>query len=220
MSSKAVTISHFSDVLCVWAYIAQVRMDELCRHFGDEVRIEYRFLQVFGDVAGKLQTQWAARGGLEGYAEHVQSVAARFTHIEISPRAWIANTPTSSLPAQLLLCAVRSRYDQATVECLLRALRHAFFVELIDISDQGQLLDITGASGIDVDAVRRALGDGSAHAALAGDLAAATAAGVRASPALVFNEARQILTGNVGYRVIEANVRELLRESGDQQTWC
>jgi hypothetical protein len=31
---------------------------------------------------------------------------------------------------------------------------------------------------------------------------------------------KQVLTGNVGYRVIEANVRELLRAPADQSSWC
>ncbi len=43
---------------------------------------------------------------------------------------------------------------------------------------------------------------------------------VRASPTLTFNEDRQRLTGNVGYRIIEANVRELLERPETQQTWC
>ena len=30
----------------------------------------------------------------------------------------------------------------------------------------------------------------------------------------------QMLTGNVGYRVLEANVRELLHNPGGQQSWC
>ena len=34
------------------------------------------------------------------------------------------------------------------------------------------------------------------------------------------NEGRQLLAGNVGYRVIEANIRELLDTPGDQQSWC
>ena len=75
MSKPVIDIEHFSDVLCVWAYIAQVRVDELQANFPHEVRIDYRFMQVFGDVAGKIATQWAERGGLEGYAAHVQEVA-------------------------------------------------------------------------------------------------------------------------------------------------
>ena len=81
MSKLIIDIEHFSDVLCIWAYIAQVRIDELQTNYPDEVRVEYRFLQVFGDVPGKMATQWADRGGLDAYAAHVQEVAAKFEHI-------------------------------------------------------------------------------------------------------------------------------------------
>ena len=40
------------------------------------------------------------------------------------------------------------------------------------------------------------------------------------SPSLVMNEGRQHLNGNVGYRVIEANVHELLRKPVDEMSWC
>jgi hypothetical protein len=36
----------------------------------------------------------------------------------------------------------------------------------------------------------------------------------------VLNEGRQHLNGNVGYRVIEANVRELLHKPADEMSWC
>ncbi len=67
MSKPSVEILHYSDVLCVWAYVAQVRVDELRTNYADEVGVEYRFLQVFGDVPGKLAAQWSERGGVEGY---------------------------------------------------------------------------------------------------------------------------------------------------------
>jgi hypothetical protein len=37
---------------------------------------------------------------------------------------------------------------------------------------------------------------------------------------LLFNEGRQRLTGNVGYRIIEANIRELLEGAPGQLSWC
>ena len=43
---------------------------------------------------------------------------------------------------------------------------------------------------------------------------------ISVSPTLVFNENRQRLTGNVGYRIIEANVRELLESPELKQSWC
>lgn len=227
MDKSVIDIEHFSDVLCIWAYIAQIRVDELQANFPHEVRIDYRFLQVFGDVAGKMSAQWADRGGLEGYAAHVQEVAATFEHIDINPRAWTGNPPTSSLPAHLLLCglkALRAADPEGTapdlVERTLSALRHAFFVELVDISNQQRLFEVAEQAGAHVAKLQQALDSGAAHAQLAADLAAATHNAVRASPTMTFNEGRQVLTGNVGYRVIEANIRELLRSPSDQQSWC
>jgi predicted DsbA family dithiol-disulfide isomerase len=227
MSKATVDVEHFSDVLCVWAYITQIRIDELRDNFADEVQVNYRFLQVFGDVPGKMATQWADRGGLDGYAAHVQEVAAQFPHISISPQAWLANTPKSSLPAHLLLCGARVMGAAASnsespgpIEYLLRALRHAFFVDTVDISNQLALFEVAGQTDIDVVELKRVVESGEAHACLAADLAAAAKSGVRASPTIIFNEGRQILAGNVGYRVLEANIRELLRSPDEQQSWC
>ncbi|MEA5480541.1 hypothetical protein VB774_23140 [Pseudanabaena galeata UHCC 0370] len=43
---------------------------------------------------------------------------------------------------------------------------------------------------------------------------------ISVSPTLIFNEGRQRLNENVGYRVIEANIRELLNNPEDEQSWC
>ncbi len=43
-----IKIEYFSDVLCIWAYSGQIRMDELKRDFADEVEIENRFVPIFG----------------------------------------------------------------------------------------------------------------------------------------------------------------------------
>jgi hypothetical protein len=38
---------------------------------------------------------------------------------------------------------------------------------------------------------------------------------------MILNQGRQKLFGNVGYRIIEANIQELLREANpDQASWC
>ena len=227
MAADVIDIEHYSDILCIWAFIAQRRVEQLQRDFPDSVRVDHRFLQVFGDVRGKLETQWSDRGGLAGYAAHVQEVAGGFDHVRIHPDAWLANAPTSSLPAHLLLCAVKTLREQEPGHCdaevlprLMTAMRQAFFLELEDISDHATLLGIAERSGVNLASLERSLRSGSAHARLAADLASANQAMVRASPTLRFNEGRQLLTGNVGYRVIEANVRELLRNPRDQQSWC
>ena len=37
---SVVKVSYFSDVLCIWAYIAQARIDAVKEKFGDAVELE------------------------------------------------------------------------------------------------------------------------------------------------------------------------------------
>ena len=64
------------------------------------------------------------------------------------------------------------------------------------------------------------LNKGYAHAALESDLQQKTSCRVAGSPTLNFNEGRQSLYGNVGYRIMEANVEELLQDSSQHASWC
>lgn len=215
-----IPISHFSDVLCVWAYIAQIRVAELRGNFPGEVELDYRYFSVFGDVKTKMATQWKERGGLSGYAQHVQEVAAQFNHVQLHPDAWVKNTPTSSMPAHLVLCAARLMGNPDDLLRLDAAIRGAFFEQNIDISRIDIVLEIVEEANGPVDRIRQLLDSGEAHAALAQDLKDAVDIGVRSSPTLTFNEGRQTLAGNVGYRVLEANIRELLHAPPDQLSWC
>ena len=54
------------DVLCVWAWISERRIEELREQFGDQIHINYQFINVFGDAPGKFASQWADRGDRAG----------------------------------------------------------------------------------------------------------------------------------------------------------
>jgi predicted DsbA family dithiol-disulfide isomerase len=44
---------------------------------------------------------------------------------------------------------------------------------------------------------------------------------IEGSPSFVLSEGRQKLYGNVGFRIIEANIEELLRgPHADEASWC
>ena len=43
---------------------------------------------------------------------------------------------------------------------------------------------------------------------------------IEGSPTYYLNQGRQKLYGNVGYRVVSANLRELLEQPGQQASWC
>ena len=63
-----VHVTVFSDVLCIWAYVAQARIDEVHSVFGDEVLLAHRRITLFGDTVAKFEDGWRDRGGFEGYA--------------------------------------------------------------------------------------------------------------------------------------------------------
>lgn len=50
-----IEITYFSDVLCVWAYVAQARIEAVKEKFGKSVRIEQRFCSVFGEPPRRLR---------------------------------------------------------------------------------------------------------------------------------------------------------------------
>ncbi|MCB0221857.1 MAG: DsbA family protein [Chrysiogenetes bacterium] len=220
-----VRIDYFSDILCVWAYVSQVRLDECSTRFAGRIALHEHFIPVFGDVPGKMAASWESRGGVAAYAAHVREVAARFPHVEVSERAWVENTPQSSAPAHLLVKAAQLLESDDGAQCppspeLAWALRLAFFRDARDVSARGVLLDVAGAAGFDPAALAARLDSGEAMAALCADAELQSKHLIQGSPTLLLNEGRQKLYGNVGYRVIQANVEELIARPGDVASWC
>jgi hypothetical protein len=68
--------------------------------------------------------------------------------------------------------------------------------------------------------IERLLNNGSAIASLISDIDNKERFKLEGSPSYIMNEGRQKLYGNVGYRVIEANVIELLETGEKQASWC
>lgn len=233
-TSKQVTITYFTDVLCIWAYLAQIRIDELKAKFGDQIVLEKHFIPVFGSVESKMRDNWADQGGVEGYSKHVQGVVKNFAHIEIHPDVWVKNTPTTSTSCHLFLKAVQLLAENEEIplmstidgeeknifEMAVWQMRVAFFKEAVDVSSLSAQMNIADKLGIPQDKIKEKIESGAAFAALDDDLQLKEQYGVSGSPTLVLNEGRQIIYGNVGYRVIEANIQELLTNQEYQASWC
>ncbi len=223
-----VVVTHFSDVLCVWAYVSQVRLDELRRRHPGRVAVRSRLCSVFADVGTKIVAGWRDRGGPAGYRRHVEDVVAGFEHVRLHEDAWARTVPTTSATphavvkaAELAAFGADDELGRTPAERLAWQLRLAFFAQGRDVSREDVALEVASEIGLPADALRAALRDGSAWAALLRDYEDAAAEQVRGSPTLVLNDRRQVLYGNVGYRVIEANVEELLRApAGDDASWC
>jgi predicted DsbA family dithiol-disulfide isomerase len=225
-----VTVTHYSDVLCVWAYVAQIRLEELRQQFGAQVQVRQKFCSVFGDVETKVTLGWQERGGVPAFRAHVAHVISGFDHVSLHEDVWAGTVPTTSSSAHASVKAVelvtattraeRSATEPTPAELYAWQLRLAFFRDGRDVSRLDVQLAVAAALGLPVDAMRARLEGGSAWAALLRDYEEARTELVRGSPTFVLNERRQVLYGNVGYKIIEANVAELLRHPTDQASWC
>lgn len=223
---RTIPILYFSDVLCIWAYIAQPRVALIRQSYGEQVRVEPRFCSVFGDTARKIGASWKDKGGYEGFNAHLRHAAAAFPEIPVHPDLWLGVRPATSNSAHLFLKGIglleaTGQLKTGVMELATRALRQAFFEQARDIARWDVQCEIALLSGVDITALEALLHNGEAHAALASDYQDAAAMGIQGSPTFVLNEGRQKLYGNVGFRILDANIQELLREPQQgQASWC
>lgn len=218
-------ITHYSDVLCVWAYVSQIRINELINNFGENIELDFLFFPVFGNAVVKIDKQWKSKGGRDAYSKHVKGVVEQFGHLPVHPDVWVKDAPVSSLPSHLYLCAAQYAENNgalpvASTNDLAWKIRSAFFAEARDISNIHVIHEIIEEERLQLSEFESSISNGKAYAVLCEHMKRTMDNVVQASPTLTFNEDRQRLTGNVGYRIIEANVRELLERPETQQTWC
>ncbi len=218
--SDQLTIDYYTDLLCVWAWIAQRRIDELEHEWGDRVLLRHHCVDVFGDTSTKIETQWRERGGYEGFGAHVQASAARYEGAEVHPDLWVKTRPTTSGTAHLVLKAVSLVASEAEMVRLATHLRRVFFCEAQDIGKLDVVLALAADGGVARGDLEASIASGEAMAALMSDYRRAAEQAIKGSPSWVMNEGRQVLYGNVGYRILHANVEELLRHPDQEASWC
>lgn len=218
--SSPLVVDYYSDILCVWAWVAQRRIDELNKQLGDKIELKYHYLDVFGDATNKISTQWQERGGYGGFSTHVVESASIYEDAPVNTSIWSKTRPTSSANPHLVLKAIELTYScQQSIELSLK-FRQAFFVEAKDISHLDILFAIIEDAGLDSMQVNTAILDGSAMAGLMHNYQQAKTLGLKGSPSYIIDNGRQILYGNVGYRVLLANIEEQLNKPQSEASWC
>jgi predicted DsbA family dithiol-disulfide isomerase len=221
---SALKIVHFSDVLCVWAYIGQASLFKLVEKFGDRIEVEEHFCSIFPDTQTKINKAWHDRGGFSGYADHVKTVAKGFENVSIHDDVWSKVRPKSSASPHLFIKAIELLEYEATEGTFFnrlsnraaKELRTAFFVEAQDISNWAVQRAIGEKIGIVFDEILKKIETGEAIAKLAADYELAQSLRVQGSPTYILSEGRQILFGNINYNILEANVSELLSEKRNE----
>ena len=219
MNNKPLPIDYYSDVLCIWAWIAQRRMDELITQFGDDIEIRHHYIDLFGDTNTRIHTQWSEKGLYDGFCDHVVNAASTFEEAPVNPSIWRKTRPTTSANAHLILKAVEISYGVEPVSKLALVLRKAFFVEAIDIGDLDILYDLIKQQGIELEPIYKSMNNGTAIAALMCDYQNSKELGIKGSPSFLIDNGRQTLYGNVGYRVLHANIKEIICDTSDQASW-
>lgn len=218
--NKPLVIEYYSDILCVWAWIAQRRNEELQQQWGDNIEIRHHYINLFGDTYQRMETQWHDKGGFDGFAKHTIEAVSPYDNAPVSDKTWRSVRPKTSANAHLVIKAVEVTHGKQDAINFALALRKAFFTDAIDIGEMAVLKALAKQCGFKTEAVRLVISTGEAMALLMRDYQNANRLGITGSPSWVINDGRQTLFGNVGYRVLNANVEELLKQPQNEASWC
>ena len=208
--SKLITIDYFTDILCVWAWIVQQRIEELHNQFAGKIAIRNQYLDLFGNTATRIQDQWKNKGLYDGFGDYVIQSAAPYEAAPVNAEVWHKVRPTTSANAHLILKATELAHGSQIATDLALVIRKAFFIDALDISHFDTLDRLLIQQKIELAPVHDCINNGTALAALIGDFQKAKQYEIKGSPTLVMDNGRQTLYGNVCYRVIHTNVEELL----------
>lgn len=220
-----ITLDYFTDVLCIWAYVAQIRLDELHQQFDQDIQVNEHFITLFGNTQKRIAEGWKEKGGFEGFNQHVLKVAEQFPHLKINPNVWLSCRPTSSANSHMYLKAVQllvneNKVSNADFQQLIWDIRSAFFLDAKDISNTAILTELAQNLSLPIDLIQEKINSGLAIAALCADMEMREQHKLEGSPTYLLDKGRQKLYGNVGYRILEANVQELLEKPQGIASWC
>lgn len=188
--------------------------------WGTQVELRRHYINLFGDTASRMAKQWSERGGYEGFGRHVQDSAAPYDNAPVNSEIWKAVRPKTSLNAHLVLKATEIAYTPERSADLMLLIQKSFFVDNFDVGLMDNVLLLAEQSGLDKVALRTLIDEGEAGASLMADYQKAAELNIKGSPSWVMNNGRQELFGNVGYRILRANIKEVLSKPGHEASWC
>ena len=214
---RRLTFEYWSDPLCIWAYVAQSRLDAILDRYGEALDVRYHVIPVFGSVPWRFREGSWAQSGVEGRVKSTVDVARRFGHTEVTGACWANHCPASSWAPGMAIKAVFQLEDNEEIEAgqgaaYQWALRRAFFEANENIALRSVQLAVAEAQSIPVGSVERLLDDGTALALLWEDDHRRHEDRIQGSPTYVFDGGRARLYGNFNERVLKSTIAELLAD--------
>lgn len=180
-------IEEWGDVQCSWCYIGSRRLQDALDKFEGQVTLRHRSFELNPEAPEDFDAA-TFMGEQHGYSDRqvrqAQEAIAQVGQTEGLRYDFGALKPTNSaLAHQLLVLAERSgRRDQ-----MLERLYRAYFSEGRHLGKLEELVDLVADVGLDGEAVRRDLLDGSALAHVRAERETAAALGVTSAPFYVIN---------------------------------
>jgi len=177
-----VEVTLYHDVLCSWCYVADARLEALRDEYGNAFDWSLRPypLRPESQLPGKKERQILAR--------HYRRIAKEAEGKGVKPDLWVGeDPPVSSLPPLVALEAALEQGPAMQRE-LLRAMRHAAFVQGINIARRDVQLELASRAGIDLHRFVEALDEGSLEQSVNDSAEEAESLGIRGVPALVIGD--------------------------------
>lgn len=216
--------SYWSDPLCIWAFVAQPKLDRVIAHFGDKIAVDYRIVPVFGSVPQRFRDGVWSESGIDGRIATTQRIATEHGRTDVSGEAW-RSMPASSWSPGAALKAVFALSERQEVDpkCAVDfqwRMRERFFVDEVNIALRSEQLALVEACGIPRAPVERMLDDGTALSMLWEDHAERERLCVRGSPTYVFDEGRTMFYGNFAYEPLQATIEAYVAGLSPQGSDC
>lgn len=213
---QTIPFSYWSDPLCVWAFIAQDKLDQILRQRGDLLSVDYRIIPVFGSIPHRFRVGAWAESGPEGRAAATRRVAAMRGHGSVTGQVWLDDPPASSWPVGMAIKAAMAleadgQADAGSGAAYQWQLRRSFFEDNRNVARRSVMLEIAESLALPVPALEAMLDDGRAMAMLWEDHLERERLKLRGSPTYVFDGGRAQLYGNFNYAILDTTISELAR---------
>ena len=203
----------YHDVLCSWCYVADARLEYLRDEYGPLVRWRLRPypLRPENQLPDKKQRSLLAR--------HFRRISKEREGRGVKADLWTGDDPpSSSLPPLVALEAALPQGYEKQHELLLR-MRHAAFVDGINVARRDVQLELAAQVGLDLTRFVERLDDSHLEPEVTDSVEEAEALGIKGVPALVIGgewlmqgcrdltEYRQVIDKYLRERVAPAQMR-------------
>ncbi len=224
-NGKRVEFSYWSDPLCIWALVAQPKLDRLLADLGQHLVADYRIVPVFGSVPWRFRHGPWKDEGVDGRVATTRRIAEEAGRTDITGECWRKAAPASSwAPAMAIkaVCALDSLGDvpSGSGARYHRGLRERFFVGEEDVARREVQLRLAEEHGLPRAPIERRLDDGTALAALWEDHLEKERLKIQGSPTYVFDGGRAMLYGNFDYSILRSTALELVRGMSSGCSTC